>query len=104
MRALSSQMSQTSVMMGHAHRTATIVSRSLRGPIKSYEVGCLSTLDVDWVLYPDWSQSVMIGVVSGEYIDFSPVVFDRGKFVYSGVLHHSEDYRVERDVWTWRDV
>jgi predicted phosphodiesterase len=100
-RALTGQLSQTSAMMGHVHRTGVVVSRSLRGPIKSYEVGCLSTLDVDWAMYPDWSQSVMLGVVSEQYIDFSPVVFDRGKFVYAGVMFHSEDLEVKRDGWKW---
>lgn len=92
-RALSDRLSNSSVMMGHAHRTAVVVSRSIRGPSKSYEVGCLSSIDVDWNLYPDWSQSVMLGVLSENYCDFSPVVIDRGKYVYNGAVRYCDEWK-----------
>lgn len=92
-RSLSDRLSNSSVMMGHAHRTAVVVSRSARGPSKSYEVGCLSSIDVDWTLYPDWSQSVMLGVVSENYCDFSPVVIDRGRYVYNGAVRYCDAWK-----------
>jgi predicted phosphodiesterase len=92
-RSLSGKLSNASVMMGHAHRTAVVVSRSSRGPSKSYEVGCLSSLDVDWNLYPDWSQSVMVGVVSNEYCDFSPIVIDRGRYAYNGAVRYCDAWK-----------
>ena len=94
-RAFSDKLSGSSVMVGHSHRTAVVASRSMRGPIKSYEVGCLSSLDVDWDLYPDWSQSVMIGVVSPDFCDFAPVVIDRGKFMYNGVIYECEPWSID---------
>lgn len=92
-RAMSERMSNASFMIGHSHRTAVVVSRSSRGPVKSYEVGCLSSLKPEWTLYPDWSQSVMIGVLSERFCDFSPVVIDRGKFLYNGAMRYCDGWK-----------
>lgn len=88
-RFLSVSLSGASVMVGHAHRTALVASRTQRGIARSYEVGCLASMNVDWSLYPDWSQSVMVGVLSDEVCEFTPVLIDRGSFMYGGVIRRA---------------
>jgi predicted phosphodiesterase len=83
-RGMTEKYSGVSSMVGHAHRTGVVTRRTSRGIAKSYEVGCLCSMEVEYDIQPDWTHSVMVGVISKEGFDFSPVVIDRGSYYLDG--------------------
>lgn len=86
-RAMSSKYSVVNIAVGHAHRTSMITQRTDRGMIRGFEVGCLRTLTPDYDAFPDWSNSVLTGVISSDFFDLSPVIIDRGRFAFNGTIY-----------------
>jgi len=83
-RALSEKLSGVSVVVGHSHRTGVITRRTSRGITRSYEVGCLCSMQVEYDVYPDWTHSVLLGTISPSGFDFFPVIIDRGVYYFEG--------------------
>jgi len=83
-RALSEKMSGVSVVVGHSHRTGMVTRRTANGISRSYEVGCLCSMQVEYDIFPDWTHSVLLGTISPGGFDFFPVLIDRGVYYYDG--------------------
>jgi predicted phosphodiesterase len=83
-KAASESYSGASVIMGHAHRSAMVSRRTSRGIVRSYEVGTLADMEPEYARFPDWSQSVLTGVIAKGGFDFWHHFIDRGKVFTRG--------------------
>lgn len=83
-RAFSEKLSGASVINGHTHRSSVGIKRTHRGLVKHYEVGCLCDMSPSYDIFPDWSQSVLVGVIGPGVLDLQHIVIDRGQFVFNG--------------------
>lgn len=86
-KAASDMYAGASTMVGHAHRSAVYTRRTGRGMVVGYEVGTLASLQPDYDAFPNWSQSVMTGIISSSYHAFNLHLIDRGKVMIDGKLH-----------------
>jgi len=87
--ALSEKLAGVSVVVGHAHRTGVVTRRTASGITKSYEVGCLCSMQVEYDVFPNWTHSVLLGTISPSGFDFFPVVIDRGEYYYDGQRYNT---------------
>jgi len=83
-RAASDMYAGASTIVGHAHRSAMVTQRTGRGISKSYEVGTLASLMPDYMFFPNWSQSILTGVIMKDFHEFQLHVIDRGRVCYGG--------------------
>jgi metallophosphoesterase superfamily enzyme len=86
-KAASDMYAGASTITGHAHRTAMYTRRTGRGIVTCYEVGTLAKLNPEYELFPNWSNSFLIGVISLGFHSFTPILIDEGRFMFDGKLY-----------------
>jgi len=57
---MESRFFQQSVLMGHTHRIGAYSIRGPNYPRMGYELGCLCTLEPEYVKHPNWMQGMAI--------------------------------------------
>lgn len=77
-RATSEMFSGANTIVGHAHRTAFVTRRTMRGLVAGYEIGTLAKLNPSYSVFPDWSQSVATGVVGRDFISLNQHIIHNG--------------------------
>jgi len=85
-RAESDVYSGASVVMGHAHRTAMISRRTDHGTVYSYEVGTLASLMPTYARFPDWTQSILTGIIGESFFDFDVHKIHNGRARFGGEI------------------
>jgi predicted phosphodiesterase len=83
-RAASEMFSGANTVVGHAHRTAFVTKRTMRGLVAGYEIGTLARLSPSYSFFPDWSQSVATGVFGKDFIVLTHHIIQSGEVVIDG--------------------
>lgn len=86
-RATSEMFSGANTIIGHAHRTAFVTKRTMRGLVCGYEIGTLAKLTPTYSIFPDWSQSVATGVVGRDFISLNHHLIQEGTVMVDGVRY-----------------
>lgn len=73
-----------STITGHAHRSAAYTRRVAGGVIMSYEVGSLARISPEYILYPNWTQSILTGYIDNDTIAFDNQVIRNGSTIFNG--------------------
>ncbi|HBT77054.1 MAG TPA: hypothetical protein DEB39_09040 [Planctomycetaceae bacterium] len=74
------------VIHGHTHRLGAFYHTDINDCYGAWEVGCLSTLNPDYVTAPDWQNGFAVVHHSSKYFSVELVAIIRDQFAFRGSL------------------